>query len=272
MGVTEECIARVRRELGDFGHPFMDTLVGQGTTGEYDLTETQISAATVTKTDGSSSAVLVDGTDYTLDKVNGTLYLLGSLSPLPIGTILIVSATTYGMFSDDELGEYVHDAFIQHAAGRTVSKRFRDTAGFIRYAEHEMVIDDLPDTEIFLVSLLATIEALWALTTDASTDVDIQTADGTVVPRSQRYAQMRNQIDVLTDKYEDLCAQLNVGLHRIEVMQLRRVSRTTGRLVPLFSSREYDDIALPERLLPPIDTRYADDSGVASPVRAGAWG
>lgn len=271
MTVRQEAIAKVRRELGDFGQPFVDTFVGQGSTGEYDLTETQISNYTVTKTAGGVSAVLVEGTNFTLDKVNGTLYLLGTLNPLPVGTTVIISGTTYGMFSDAELGEYVDDAFIQHAAGRTVSRRYRDVNGFIRYAEHNMTMEDLPEAEIFLVALLATIESLWALTTDASTDVDIETADGTVVRRSTRYAQMRNQIDVLTEKYHDLCAQLNVGLHRIEVMNLRRVSRTTGRLVPLFASREYDDYSLPERLLPPIDTRHVDESGIASPLRAGQY-
>lgn len=266
MSVLQEIVAKIRRELGDFGQPFVDTFVGDGLTSEYDMTETQISAYTLTKTEGGATVTLVDGTDYTIDKVNGILYLQGSVAPLAAGAVVIVNGTTYGMFSDDELSEYANDAFLQHAAARTVSERFRDQSGFIRYATREMTIEDLPEVEVFLVALLATIESLWALTTDASTDVDIETADGTTVHRSTRYAQMRNQIDVLTDKYHDLCAQLNVGLHRIEVMHLRRVSRTTGRLVPLFESREYDDINIPTRLLPPIDGRYADDSGVASPI------
>lgn len=271
MGALEEIVRKTRRDLGDFGQPFMDTFLGDGTTGEYDLTETNISDYTITKTSGATSAALVEGVDFTMDKVNGTLFLSSALTPLPVGTTLILSGKTYGMFSDAELTEYVKDAFVQHAAGRSVTKRFRSQDGFIRYAEHEMTIDDLPETEIFLVALLTTIEALWVLTTDASTDVDIETADGTHVSRSSRYAQMRNQIDVLTGKYQDLCAQLNVGLHRIEVMHLRRESRTTGRLVPIFAAREYDDNTLPERILPPIDKRNVDDSGVASSAMSGTW-
>lgn len=271
MSILQEAVAKTRRELGDFGQPFTEVLVGQDTIGEYDLSETQIGGYTLTKVEGGTSEVLAEGTDYEVDKVNGIILLQGALSPLPKGTSILVNGTTYGMFSDDELAEYVKDAFLQHAAGRSVTDRFRSENGFLQYAEREMTIEDLPEVEIFLVSLLATIECLWALTTDAATDVDIETADGTVVRRSTRYAQMRNQIDVLTEKYHDLCAQLNVGLHRIEVMQLRRVSRTTGRLVPLFASREYDDNDLPERLLPPIDKRHVDDSGIASPVRGGIW-
>lgn len=271
MSALQEIVEKTRRELGDFGHPFTEILVGQGTISEYDLSETQITGYTLTKVEGGTSVSLVENVDFLMDTVNGIVILQGALAPLPEGTSVVVTGKTYGMFSDEELGEYVKDAFLQHTAGRSTQERYRSEHGFIEYAEREMVIDDLPEVERFLVALLSTIEALWALTTDASTDVDIETADGTVVRRSTRYAQMRNQIDVLTEKYEDLCAQLNVGLHRIEVTQLRRVSRTTGRLVPIFAPREYDDHDLPERLLPPIDKRHVDESGVASPVRSGLW-
>jgi hypothetical protein len=59
---------------------------------------------------------------------------------------------------------------------------------------------------------------------------------------------------------------LGVGLYAIEVTNLRRVSRTTGRLVPLFREREYDDYTLPERILPPIGPGHQndDESGVPS--------
>ena len=271
MSVVDDTVKMVRRELGDFSQPLRDSFVGQGTVGEFDLTETQISDLEVLRISNEGAATLVDGTDYHLDKVNGTLYLLGDINPLPVGTTIVASGTTYGMFSDEELAEFVEQAFMQHGANRTVAKRYRDQNGFIQYAEHKMGIDDLPEEEVFLLSLLATIEALWALTTDASTDVDIQTSDGTHVARSTRYAQMRNQIDVLTDKYETLCAQLNVGLHRMEVLHLRRVSRTTGRLVPIFRSREYDDNSVPLRILPPIDAHYADESDIPSPMFSGPY-
>ena len=133
MSATEEAVAKVRRDLGDFGQPFVDTFLGEGTTGQYDLTETNISAYALTSTAAGVSAVLVEGTDFNIDKVNGTLYLLGALNPLPVGTTLVLSGKTYGMFSDEELAEYVNDAFIQHAAGRSVTHRYRSTDGFIRY-------------------------------------------------------------------------------------------------------------------------------------------
>lgn len=270
MSNVADAIARVRRELGDFGQPFTDTLVGLGTdNGRWDLSETNISGATVLHLSGGVTTTLTEGTDYDLDTVDGTLYLKGALNPLPENDTIILSGKTYGMFSDDELAEYVNDAVIQHTAGRNVRTRVRDQSGFIRYTERSQTVDDLGPEEVFLVSLLATIECLWALTTDASTDIDIHTPDGTSVGRSVRYAQMRNQIDVLTDKYQDLAAQLNVGLHRIETLQVRRKSRATGRLVPLWESREYDDWSTPRRILPPIDDRYADESDVPSSLNPG---
>jgi len=57
------------------------------------------------------------------------------------------------------------------------------------------------------------------------------------------------------------------------MFQLRRISRTTNRLVPIFQSREYDDTSRPERLLPPIDgDEYDDESGIPSPLYPGTWG
>lgn len=139
-------------------------------------------------------------------------------------------------------------------------------AGMIAYTEDPITMKTLPEVEESLVAYLATIEALWALSTDAATDVDIQSAEGTYIQRSQRYRQLLQQIDMLTEKYTMLCKQLNVGLFRIEVSTLRRVARSTNRLVPLFKPREYDDSSMPVRMLPPIDERHVDDSGIPSPA------
>jgi hypothetical protein len=135
-----------------------------------------------------------------------------------------------------------------------------------------MDLSNLPDVEGTLVALRATIDALWALATDASTDIDIASADGTSVPRSQRFTQLREQIDGMTARYNQLCAMLNVGLNSIEMSKIRRVSRTTNRLVPIFEDREYDDYDYPRRQLPPINARDEDESNLQSPIFGGMWG
>ena len=57
-----------------------------------------------------------------------------------------------------------------------------------------------------------------------------------------------------------------------EVLDMRRMSRTTGRLVPVFESREYDESGPPIRKLPPRGNRDEDADGPASPFWSGGWG
>jgi hypothetical protein len=268
MATKASITSRVRRELGDLGQPFRVTVAGDGSLDRVETGYTLFSAnsLSVSRIEGAILTTLQDPDDYTVDETSGILFLK---DPLAVGAVLLVEGHSYTLFSDDELGHYVDDAVLQHTHGQHINHRYRDEHGFIKVVQAPVTLDNLPEVEELLVAILATIEALWALTTDASTDIDIQTADGTHVPRSQRYQQLRMQIDVLTEKYQDLCQQLNVGLHRIEVSNLRRVSRTTGRLVPVFREREYDDYSYPIRMLPPIDQQYADYDGPPSPAYQG---
>jgi hypothetical protein len=55
-----------------------------------------------------------------------------------------------------------------------------------------------------------------------------------------------------TDEYNKRAAALNIGLERLEVLNLRRVSKTTNRLVPLYKDREVGDYGPIERLWPEI--------------------
>lgn len=269
---TQDIIARVRIELGDTGAPFSDTFLGTGLVSNYDLTDFNVWNVNVVWIKNQVAVPLIANTDYQLNTQEGRIFLIGAPSPLPQGDTLIVSGQAGGMFSDQELEIFIHDAVAQHTAGRSVKQRFRDSFGFIRYTEVPMDLSNLPDVESTLIAQRATIDALWALATDASTDIDISSADGTTVPRSERYRQLRQQIDGMTDRYNQLCAMLNVGLNRIEMSKIRRVSRTTNRLVPVFRDREYDDYRLPARQLPPIDDRDADTSNIPSPIFGGQWG
>jgi hypothetical protein len=269
---TQDIINRVRMELGDTGAPFSDTFLGTGMVSTYDLTDFNVWNETVTWIRNQAPVLLVKGTDYSMNYQEGRIYLIGASSPLPQGDTLVVSGQASGMFSDEELGAFINDAVIQHTNGRTIKTRFKDSNGFIKYVTVPIDLTNLPDIEGTLVALRATIDALWALATDASTDIDISSADGTTVPRSQRYRQIRDQIDAMTARYNQLCAMLNVGLNRIEMSKIRRVSKTTNRLVPIFEDREYDDYDLPRRQLPPIDARDEDESNLQSPIFGGMWG
>lgn len=268
----QDIINRVRIELGDTGAPFSDTFLGTGMISTFDLTEFNIWNETVTWIRNQSPVILTKNTDYTMNYQEGRIFLIGASSPLPQGDTLVISGQASGMFSDEELEDFINDAVLQHTNGRTIKTRFKDSNGFIKYAIVPIDLSNLPDIEGTLVALRATIDALWALATDASTDIDISSADGTTVPRSQRYQQLREQIEGMTERYQQLCAMLNIGLNRIEMSKIRRVSKTTNRLVPIFEDREYDDYEFPRRQLPPIDTRDEDESNLSSPIFGGMWG
>lgn len=266
-----DVIARVRAELGDIPTPFRDSFGGLGEVGEFDLSESSIATATVTYVFGGVSTVLTANTDYQLLPEEGRVLLLGSYNPLPDNATLIVAGTASGMFTDEELTVFVNEAVLMHCQNRRATTRTRDANGFIRYIETPMDLNTLPEIEVLPLALLATVNALWAMATDASSDIDISTVEGTHVARGQRFAQLMSMIDAVGARYKELCEQLNIGFYRIEMGTLRRVSRTTGRFVPIYKEREYDDYALPVRILPEIDHRDDDTSDIPDPGTSGGW-
>jgi hypothetical protein len=270
MATLEELRTRVRSELGDRLQPFRDTIRGTGDVAQYELSANNVTGLELLHISGGQQTTLSTPADYVLDELNGILDLT---QPLALDALLLASGSSYGLFSDDELDIYLDDAVAQHTRGRTVSTRYKDANGFLQYDQVPVNVDNLPAEEDALVVLLACTEAMWALSTDAATDINVQTSDGTSVDRGQRFAQIQTQIGMLTERYKTLCEKLGVGLYSIEVTNLRRVSRTTGRLVPLFREREYDDHTLPQRILPPVGPGHQndDESGIPSSV-FGSWG
>lgn len=273
MATETDILARVRVELGDISEPFRQTFRGTGTQDQFDLPVARVSSTglnvyTVDPVTLDMSNLLLD-IDFTLDSDNGTLQLN---QPLPQDVLLVVEGLAFGMFTDDELTQYVRDALLQHNYGQQDTTRYRDGNGFIQYERVDKDITNLPEVEELPVALLATVTALWVLLTDAATDIDITTSEGTHIARSQRFAQLTTAVNLVTERYQNICAMLNVGLYKIEVSNLRRVSRTTGRLVPIYVEREYDETTLPIRIVPEIDQRDADPDGPPSPAyQQGVW-
>lgn len=272
MATEAQIIERVRLELGDLTEPFRVSIRGTGGQDDFDIPARNILPQTLKvfqiHGDDSITDYVLD-VDYTVDSKNGIITF--TEAPYEDARILI-EGNSFGIFSDAELSHFVHDAIAQHLKDRNVEKRYRDGRGFIKYDRMPMELEDLPPEENILVSLLATVEALWALATDASLDIDVQTAEGTSLPRGQRWRQLTAQIDLLTEKYKDLSLMMGVGLFAPEVLTMRRVSRTTGRLVPIFQAKEYDETGPPIRKTPPAHTRDSDPDGPHSPWFSGGWG
>ena len=270
MATVASLLKDVRLEIGDRLETFRDSFRGTGIKDDWDLPGQNIADVSVFEVTGDSGTITYDTPDdYVVDKASG---IITFTTPPAEDTLIVVEGTMNGIFTDEELEVFLNAAISQHLRNRTVTTRYRDGHGFIKYDDMQMELEDLPPEEHILVTLLTSIEALWALSTDASTDIDVQTAEGTSIPRGQRYRQLVAQVDLLTDKYKDLSLMMGVGLWAPEVLNLRRVSKTTGRLVPIFRPREYDEHGPPIRKVPPRSDRDVDRDGPESPYWSGGWG
>jgi hypothetical protein len=112
----------------------------------------------------------------------------------------------------------------------------------------QVTIASIQPVEEYPIAILATIEALWILATDSSFDINITAPDGVMIPRAQRFQQLTTIIQQRMEQYRQLCSALNIGLWRIEMGTLRRVSRLTNKLVPVYLAQEIDDARRPERV------------------------
>jgi hypothetical protein len=158
------------------------------------------------------------------------------------GDVIIVAGNYYKYFTTTEICQYISDAFEQHSAfhtdayGRTVN------------------ISTLATIEEYPVIVYASTLALYTLATDASFDIDITAPDGVMIPRSERYRQLMQMIDVRKNQYKELCSQLGIGLYKIDVFSLRRISKTTNHYVPIYEPQEIDDKSYKTRVYLPIPT------------------
>lgn len=267
MAEISDVRKKVRRALGDSGARFKETFIGGS--AEYDLGYTRVGTLSSVEIHDGSTVTVVPSTDYALDATFGVLTLN---TAVPSTAQLQVTGVYYGLFEDWEIDDFIDAAVLRHTHEREKVTRYREEAtGFIRYESEPYTLATLPPIEDEALVVMATILALYEMTTDAASDIDVWTAEGTHLARGQRFDQLLEMIDALWARYRDFCEQLNIGLNHIEMSTLRRVSKLTGRLVPIFKEREYDEAgpgSYPKRLLPPIDSPYEDESGLPSPI----WG
>jgi hypothetical protein len=247
---------RLRIEIADYIQGFSIAQPGDGMATRFDLPAESVLPGTLqvlVQIDGETTAVpLVPDADYTLETRTG---IITTIVPVALGSKLFVRGQYAQFFLDEELDRFIESAFWKHAHGTTDRTIYRDPlTGRMTYTTAVQEFTNLPLVEEHPVALLAAIEALWALAADASYDIDVTTAEGTNLPRQERYRAIMEMIKAQQERYNTLSQQLNVGLSRIEMFTLRRVSRTTGRYVPIYTDREYDDQSAPIRVYPPVDS------------------
>ena len=238
MASLSSLVDRVRLELGDMGKSFVTQFVADGSTNRFKLHYQPL--------DGASVIVYQNGTDISTECfVEESTGVLITPDVPADGAEMLVSGTYYRYFTTSELGRLVTDAITQHSAGHV------DSLG------RKMNVDTLPVIEEYPASIYAVTLALYTLATDSSFDIDISAPDGVNIPRSERYRQLMDMVQARQAQYRDLCVQLGVGMYKIDVFTLRRISKATGRYVPVYKPQEVDDRSYPQRVQDQLPT-YGD--------------
>ena len=230
-----ELLFAVRRQISDVEKSFLQTLQATGGTNRYQLEYAPVRADSV--------QVHLDGVDITekvaVEEHTGVLIFDDDVVPARNQNIAVAGMSTR-YFTDDELGKICQKSLEMHTNKRS------DSLGRPLTLLTVEPVEDIP------IQLLCAIQAIYVLLTDAAYDIDINAPDGVNIPRSQRYRQLYELLQVLEGRYRDLSANLNVGLYAMEVFTFRRISKRTGRYVPIWRPQEIDDRSVPQRVILPI--------------------
>ena len=261
---------RSRLEIADHPRAFHTEQVGDGVKAYFDmparhLAPDSIEVRVLGPGESPSTITTLTDADYSLDVFEGAVILP---APLEAGATLYVTGTRYRFFDNETLDTFIATAMSQIMRGRLITTTNLTQWGYRSYVTYPYTYDTLPEVEILPLAILVKIQALWVLATDAAYEIDIQ-EDGASIPRTERYRQLMSQIAAETARFEEMARQLNIGLGRIEMSNLRRISRTTGRLVPLYVAKEYDDHSLPVRVLPGVDHGVGEGQEFIDPYYAG---
>lgn len=226
---------RLRSELGDFPKSFVFQTTADGTSTRYLVPYSPL--------DGVNLIITVNGVDVstTVEVEEATGYIVFDTAPIS-GRLIVVAGNYYRYFTSAEIEQFVTTAFQQHTANHN------DSYG------RSVALSTLPTLEEYPVLVWASTLALYTLATDASFDIDITAPDGVQIPRSERYRQLMQMIEVRKTQYKELCSQLGIGLYKIDVFSLRRISKTTNHYVPIYVPQEIDDREPKERVYIPIPT------------------
>lgn len=226
---------RLRYEIGDIGKSFVFQTTADGTTNRILVPYSPL--------DGLNLTITLNGTDISTDVEveEQTGYLVFDNTPED-GDLIVVAGNYFRYFTNAEIQQYVSTAFAQHSAYHT------DAYG------RNVSLQTLPVLEEYPVVIYSSTLALYTLATDASFDIDITAPDGVTIPRSERYRQLMQMIEVRKTQYREICSQLGIGLYKIDVFSLRRISKTTNHYVPIFQPKEIDDKSSAVRVHVPIPT------------------
>jgi hypothetical protein len=169
--------------------------------------------------------------DWQLDERNGLL----KLSDVDLlGKNVVISGYHFSWFADSDLQFHLQQILSEFTYSGTLT------------------LETLEPVHIEVIEMGAVVHALWSLALELSLDIDVSTPEGMFIPARQRFTQVIQMLQYWEAQYQNKAAMLNIGLGALEMFRLRRVAYMTGRYVPVYREREFDDPRPPERLYPPI--------------------
>lgn len=228
MATISSLVDRVRMELGDQGKSFVTQFVADGTTNRFKIHYSPLDATTVHA--WLNGVEVTDG--VSVEESTGVVVF--DVVPED-GDEITMSGNYYRYFTGAEMAQIVENALASHSAKHV------DSLG------RTVLPENLPGIEEYPVAIYATSLALYTLATDASFDIDIYAPDGVNIPRSERYRQLMQMVNERKAQYTELCVHLGIGIFSIDVFTFRRISKATGRYVPVYKPQEVDDRSYPQR-------------------------
>lgn len=234
MTTKAEVVDIARNYLRDFPKFFQLSFEPRGRTynlGKPNVDPTSLWVAYVPTGGGAASPTTL----YSLDARNGLL----RLPTVPDGTVMI-EGYHYEWLLPADL-EFYADVAIAMMTHNLTTHLHRVAPAVAQ-----------------VIGMYTLVQALWALLTEFSRDIDVLTSEGVQVIASQRFRMVQSLLGQWTDKYATAAAALNIGIDNMEVLTLRRISRTTNRYVPIYKGRELGDYGPIERLFPPIPTGFVE--------------
>jgi hypothetical protein len=230
MATQAEIVTIARTYLRDFPKFFQVAFTPSGRT--YELGKPNVDAASlwVAYVPTAGGASVTEITNYALDDRNGLL----RLTTLPDTSQLMVEGYYY---------EWILPADMDFYADMAIDLMTHNIS---------TPLSNMAPAVSDVVGIYALVQALWGLLSEYSRDIDVITSESVHIIASQRYRMVSSLLEQWMAEYNKRAQALNIGLERLEVLNLRRVSKTTNRLVPLYKEREVGDYGPIERLWPEI--------------------
>lgn len=217
-----------RKKLRDFPRFVQISFAPSGSTydvGKPNLDDTSVWVGTVET--GQTTATQMSSSDYVIDARNG----LVRINTMPANTEkVMIECYHYEWLLDEDLDYAANVAINNLLHGQTVT------------------IEEVSDLVKDVIVTGTLVEALWMLLNEYARDIDVIASESVHIIASQRYRAVSDLLKHWEAELDDKMKNLNLGAGRLEVLNLRRTSRTTNRWVPIYKPREVGDYGPIERI------------------------